>query len=130
MIMKKLFWLSAFLLFASSSVMAQGIHLGVKGGANMTKIDCQGYKDGFQLNYYAGGFLELALSEKFGIQPEVLFSQSSYKTADDFSDVYQDLPDVSKVKLNYLNIPILANIKLSDLFWIQLGPQYSILVNK
>lgn|SRR5699024_6489310 len=129
--MKKLLWISAFLLFATTSAMAQGIHFGLKGGVNMAKIDGQQFKDGFNLSYYGGGFLELALSEKFGIQPEVLFSQSTYETAEGFDDIgFPDIQGDDKIKLNYLNIPILANIKLSDQLWIQLGPQYSILMDQ
>ena len=131
--MKKIFLLSALALLVTASAMAQvGLHLGVKGGANMTKIDGQKFKDGYKLNYHLGGYLELGLSQGFGIQPEVIFSQSSSETADDFSDIYTEFPataDGQKVKLNYLSIPILANIKLSKNFWVQLGPQYSILMN-
>lgn len=132
--MKKIFLFSTILLFSCSAAMAQlGLHLGIKGGANMGKIDGQGFKDSYQLSYHLGGFLELGLSQGFGIQPEVIFSQSTSETADDFTDIYTEFPataDGQKVKLNYLSIPILANLKLSDHFWVQLGPQYSILMNK
>ncbi len=132
--MKKIFLLSVFtLLFAATAMAQAGLHLGIKGGANMTKIEGEKFKDGFDLNYHLGGYLELALSKGFGIQPEVIFSQSTSKTADGFSDIYGDFPNFSdgdKIKLNYLSIPVLANIKLSDALWIQLGPQYSILMNK
>ncbi len=131
--MKKILLFSAVTLLAFSTAMAQvGLHLGIKGGANMTKIEGQGFKEGYKLNYHLGGYLELGLSQGFGIQPEVIFSQSSAQTADEFSDIYDDFPSTSdgqKVKLNYLSIPVLANIKLSDNFWIQVGPQYSILMD-
>ncbi len=131
--MKKILLLSVFTFMLAATAMAQaGLHLGIKGGANMTKIDGKSFKDSYNLNYYAGGYLELALSQHFGIQPEVLFSQTTSKTANDFNDIYEDFPigNGEKVKLNYLNIPILANIKLGKVLWIQAGPQYSILMNK
>jgi len=131
--MKKHLFITAILVVSMLSVQAQELHLGIKGGANLTKIDGKKFKDNFKLNYYAGGFLEVGISEHFGIQPEVLFSQVSSKTESDFSSIYTEfLPTVDnkELKLNYLNIPVLANIKLSDQFWLQLGPQYSILVDK
>lgn len=131
--MKKILLLSALTVFVASTAMAQvGLHLGIKGGANMTKIEGTKFKDGYNLNYHLGGFLELGLSQGFSIQPEVIFSQSTSKTEDDFSDIYTDFPatsDGQKIKLDYLSIPVLANIKLSNVLWVQVGPQYSILMN-
>lgn len=97
----------------------------------MTKIDGERFKDAFDFNYHLGGFIQLDLTRGFGIQPEVIFSQSTSQTGTDFSDIYTDFPhgDGQKIKLNYLNIPVLANIKFNKALWLQLGPQYSILMN-
>jgi hypothetical protein len=130
--MKKLLFLAVIPCLLFSTAMAQpGIHLGVKGGANMTKIKGEQFKDAFNFNYHLGAFLELGLTQKFGIQPELIFSQSTSQTGTRFSDIYNDFPggDDQKVKLNYLNIPVLANIKFSNALWLQLGPQFSILMD-
>jgi hypothetical protein len=61
-------------LFVSSALMAQ-FHIGFKGGTNITKVDGYSFKDKFNYGYHIGGFAEIGLGEKIGIQPEVLFNQ-------------------------------------------------------
>jgi hypothetical protein len=130
--MKKLLFAMTAILLMSPAVMAQpGIHIGIKGGANMTKIDGEQYDEAFHFNYYIGPFLQLNLTKGFGIQPEVLFTQSTSQTGTRFSDIYTSFPDADnkKIKLNYLSIPVMANIHLSNALILQLGPQYSILMD-
>ena len=86
--------------------------LGIKGGVNMTKIDGSSFKDEFKTGYHAGGFIEIGLGGRFGIQPEVLFNQINTRRDTAFSDVFT--PNFGDVKLNYLSIPILLNYKLGN----------------
>ncbi len=118
-------------LFVSSSLMAQ-FHIGFKVGSNITKIDGYAFDDKFNYAYHIGGFAEIGLGEKLGIQPEVLFNQYSSSVDSSFSNIYQDIfsSDQYKVKLNYLSIPVLLNYKLLGNFLsLQAGPQFSILMN-
>jgi len=124
--------LAAALLYSAGLIAQPSLHIGIKGGANMTKIDGEQYSDGFRFNYYLGPFLQLQLTKGFGIQPEVLFTQSSSRTGSQFSDVYDEFGSEfndHEIKLNYLTIPVLANIHLSNALILQLGPQYSILMD-
>ncbi|GAA4312625.1 porin family protein [Compostibacter hankyongensis] len=111
---------------------AQGsVRFGVKAGANLNKLDGKGYKDGFNFNYHLGPYVQLNFSDRFGIQPELIFSQSTAKSGEQFSDIYPDGKDLKNIKLNYLSIPILANIGLGgEHFKLQVGPQYGIAVSK
>ncbi|PWV49554.1 porin family protein [Chitinophaga sp. S165] len=137
--MKKLFLAIAVLsVTAVSTANAQTkfLRFGLKGGANLGKLDGQGYKDGFKLGYHLGGFAQVNLTKVFGVQGELIFSSNSVKTTDDFSQVYNpdNLNDPAnndkKIKLNYLSIPILANISLgSPRVKLQVGPQFSALVS-
>ena len=131
--MKKQF-LALFVAMATFStvVSAQGFHFGVKGGANLVKIDNQAFKDGFKFGYNLGAFAEVNFSKKWGIQPEVLWAQSAYKTADNFSQIYQAQGGISNldVKLNYLQIPLLLSYRPSKLLTFQAGPQFGILINQ
>ena len=77
----------------------------------------------------AGAFAELDVSSKWGVQPEVLFSQTSTQTASDFNDIYEEGINNRNVKLNYLNIPILLSFKPVPLLSLQAGPQFGILMN-
>jgi hypothetical protein len=127
----KLLTLAAAVLF-STAVMAQ-FHIGAKGGANVTKIDGKSFKDQFRYGYHIGGFMEVRLSNKFVLQPEVLFNQYSSTLDSNFKNIYQGVFNASaqtKVKLNYLSIPILLNYKLIGSFLsLQAGPQFSVLMS-
>jgi hypothetical protein len=119
-------------LVFSQAVMAQ-FHIGIKGGANITKVDGVSFKDQFRYGYHIGGFAEIGLGNKFGIQPEVLFNQYSTSLDSNYKSVYQDVfnSGQSSVKLNYLSIPILLNYKLLGNFLsIQAGPQFGVLINQ
>jgi hypothetical protein len=119
-------------LCISQAMMAQ-FHLGAKAGANITKIEGKSFKDEFRYGYHIGGFMEVRLSNKFILQPEVLFNQYSTSVDSNFSHVYDNAFNSSQshVKLNYLSVPILLNYKLIGSFLsLQAGPQFSVLMNK
>ncbi|MCW3463755.1 porin family protein [Chitinophaga nivalis] len=134
--MKKLFFAVAVLLIATAAnVHAQDrlLRFGVKGGANLGKLNGTGFQDGFKLGYHIGGFAQLNLVKGFGVQGEVIFSSTKNKTTDDFKQIFNtnNLEDNGKkITLSYLSIPILANIDLgSPRFKLQVGPQFSALVS-
>ena len=127
----KLSVLLALVLFTQAA-MAQ-FHLGVKGGVNITKVNGQAFRDEFRYGYHFGGFAELGLGGKLGIQPEVLWSQYQTRVDSSFSNVYQNSLKISNykdVKLNYLIIPILLNYKLGSLLSLQAGPQFGVLLDQ
>ena len=125
----KLLSLIAALIF-SQAIMAQ-FHIGGKAGVNIIKIDGKSFNDQFRYGYHAGGFAEIGLGGKIGIQPEVLFNQYTTKVDSNFSHVYQNVFKQGTVKLNYLSIPILLNVKLiGNFFSLQAGPQFSVLMQQ
>ncbi len=130
--MKKIFlFVFAVIVFATFS-RAQGFHLGAKFGANLSKIDGQSFKQSFDLGYQLGGFAEINFNKNIGIQPEVLFSQTNTKVASGFQAIYDSIGHTfigQKVKLNYLNIPVLLRINSGKFLTFLVGPQFSILVN-
>ena len=122
----------AVVLFISQSMMAQ-FHLGIKGGANITKVDGKSFKEEFKYGYHLGGFAEIGLGKKFVLQPEVLFNQYSTTVDSNYDHIYQDVFNPShqrNVKLNYLSIPILLDYKLIGPLYLQAGPQLGILIDQ
>ena len=115
-----------------SNLHAQSIHLGIKGGANVNKLTGQSFTDKFSFGYHIGGFIEIGIGKKLSLQPEVFVSQIKQDTSSQFRAIYNNLLGVapSNIQLSYLNLPILLGYKMSDQFSIQLGPQYSILMNQ
>lgn len=122
--------LIACIIFTQAA-MAQ-FKLGIKAGTNITKIDGTSFRDEFAYGYHAGGFVEIGLGGKLGIQPEVLFNQVKSRVDSNFSNIYQNAVDFNSyrdVKLNYISIPLLLNYKLGNVLSLQAGPQFGILMN-
>lgn len=124
----KILTLAIMLTVASTTVFAQGLKIGIKGGANIHKLDGKSFKDEYAFGYHLGGFADIGITSKFGIQPEVLFSQVNIDTSNNFSSVYK-FDKLSQVKLSYLQIPILLNYNPNKFVSLQLGPQFSVLMD-
>ncbi|MEO5892501.1 MAG: porin family protein [Ferruginibacter sp.] len=125
----KLVTLALSMLFFSAAH-SQSFHLGIKGGANISKISGMSFKDEFGYGYHLGGFAEIGLSKKFSIQPEVLFNQYKQDTSSRFKDIYDLGANRSNIKLNYLSIPVLLNYNASNFLSFQAGPRFGILMNQ
>ena len=115
-----------------SNLHAQSIHLGIKGGASVNKLTGQSFKDKFSFGYHFGGFIEIGIGKKLSLQPEVFVSQIKQDTSSQFRAIYNTVLGVapSNIQLSYLNLPILLGYRVTDQFSIQLGPQYSMLMNQ
>jgi hypothetical protein len=103
--------------------------IGARGGVNVNKISGKSYKEGFNFNFQAGIFLQFNFSDRFGLQPEVNFVQTSSEFTNDANDIYYDLfqgGSQKKSKLNFLEVPLLLNINVgeSKRVKLQIGPAY------
>lgn len=128
--MKKfLLSLFVFLLIGSTGAFAQSFKFGIKAGTDIKKLSGKSFDVQFSYGYHVGAFAEIGLSSKFGIQPEVYFSQVNIDTSSKFSDLY-DFKKVSNIHLKYINIPILLSYKPNKFVSLQAGPQYGILMDK
>ena len=108
---------------------------GFKGGLNLNKIEGESFKNEFNYNYFLGGFMQINITRKFGIQPELNFVQTSAEQSDDITVIYDDLflgGNQKKAKLDYLKFAGLLNIDLgpSQRVKLQLGPQWGMLMNE
>ena len=111
--------LFVFVLIGWSTALAQGLHLGIKAGTDLSEVTGYSIQSGLKGGFMAGAFAEINLAI-LGIQPEVLYSQINAQGANNQS-----------IKLQYLNIPILLNINLPiPILSLQVGPQFSTLMNK
>jgi hypothetical protein len=127
--MKTKFFAITILLFAFSRGYSQSLHLGIKLGANINKLDGQPFSNEFTLGYHVGGFAEIGLGSKLSVQPEVLFNQINADTAYTFNSVFK-FNNVNNIQLKYLTIPIMAGYKLSNMVEFQAGPQFGILIDQ
>lgn len=132
--MKKLI-VMASLLGALFSANAQEVVFGAKAGLNLATLSGDvpeaGYKAGANLGFIA----EIKVSEKFSVQPELLYSMqgSSFKMNDFFYDEESDMGFDAKVdgliKLGYINIPVLAKYYVTPKFSVLAGPQLGVLLS-
>jgi hypothetical protein len=124
--MKKIILL-VVMVFAFGFVNAQdkeNMSFGVKGGLNVSSItnaDQDGVNSKSLIGFHAGFFGEFMISDKFAIQPEVLYSTQGVKL--DFEG------DKGDLKLDYINIPVMAKYYVADTFSLELGPQIGFLVS-
>lgn len=131
--MKKVLLAVFAVTMITASLQAQGIRLGAKVGANLNKVSGQSFNDGFDLAYHVGGFLEIDFNKKWGIQPEVLWSQTATKRTS-FNTIYASevnpFNNQEKIKLDYLSIPVLFRYNVGGILTLNLGPQFGILLNQ
>jgi Outer membrane protein beta-barrel domain len=129
--MKKIIIVVAAFFVIISQINAQNFKAGIKVGTNVNKITGKSFKEQFTYGYHAGAFTEIKLSNKFYLQPEVIFNQINADTSSDFKKLYNvTASTVSGIKLNYLSIPILLQLKINKFISINAGPQFGILINQ
>ncbi|HMH34451.1 MAG TPA: porin family protein [Puia sp.] len=125
--------LSLFLVVMTvMSSYAQGFHIGIKGGANVNKIEGRSFNDQFNYGFSLGGFAELNFTKKWGIQPELLWNQSKTTTSSQFGDIYNSIGSIPNrdVTLNYLSIPLLLTYRPIPILSLVAGPQFGILMDQ
>lgn len=132
--MKKII-LAIAILTATSSMSAQSddsrdnLQIGVKAGLNYSNVyDTQGdeFKADGRIGAVLGGFASIPIGRFIGIQPEFLFSQKGFQgTGNVLGSPYS-----FKRTTNYIDIPILFQLKPSEQITLLLGPQYSFLIKQ
>jgi opacity protein-like surface antigen len=125
--MKKIL-LSAVVLLSTISF-AQDVKFGAKVGLNISNLSGDVEDTKSLIGAHLGGFAEISISEKFAIQPELLFSIQGAKSEYSESDIDYSYSEETKTKLNYLNVPLLAKYYVADKFALLAGPQFGILMS-
>ncbi len=86
---------------------AQDKKFGVKAGYQSTNFTGDVTGNDPNGGFYLGGLVDFSVSEKFHVQPELMYSIEGAKDA----------------KLNYLRIPIMAKFYVMDGLSLQAGPE-------
>jgi hypothetical protein len=119
--MKKILSLFAFVGLMTLGAQAQGISGGVKLGMNLANqtVSAEGFtvSPSFRTSIHFGGYLTAMLSEKFGVQPELLYSGQGYKQ------------NGGTMKVNYITVPVLARLNFTEVVSMHLGPQIGFLMS-
>ncbi|AXY74944.1 PorT family protein [Paraflavitalea soli] len=117
--MKKIFLM---VLCAASFLAGQAqVKLGVKSGFNLANISGDVSNNDMKLSFHVGGFANIPLVDRFSLQPEFVFSRQGAK--------FDDEGDDTKLRLNYLNVPVLGQYNDPSGFYAETGPQFGFLIN-
>lgn len=121
--------LSAIAVITFGFVNAQDIKYGVKGGLNFAVLSGDVDDASGKIGVHAGGFAEFKISDKFFIQPELLFSTQGAKE----NGLLEQEGDFYAVEMNYklayINVPVMAKYYVTKKFNLEAGPQIGFLVN-
>ena len=110
------------MLSVALTVNAQDVKFGAKAGINFSNIYGDDVEDNeVRTSFHIGAVAEIKISEKFSIQPEVLYSAQGVTNDQDNVDV--------TLKLDYLNIPVMAKYYVAKGFSLEAGPQLGFLLS-
>lgn len=123
--MKKII-LTVAAVFAFGFANAQETKFGVKGGLNVANLTGDEDEDNSsKVGFHLGGFVEIKVSDKFSVQPELLFSTQGTK----FEETVLGTLVEYKTNLSYLNIPVMAKYYVAEGFSLEAGPQIGFLTS-
>jgi opacity protein-like surface antigen len=107
------------------------VRFGIKGGGNASQFSEQQLNAKNQkIGFNAGVFVNIPLSQKFALQPEVLYNQMGAKSVLSDTEITTGSTTVRtkqdfKTTLNYISVPVMLQMKPADNFYIEAGPEVS-----
>jgi hypothetical protein len=109
--------ISALLVMLIKGAFAQHVEYGIKGGVNFANIndDAADKNADTKTGFHLGGLAHIHLTRAFAVQPEIVYSTQGAEYGN------------TKLKLNYINVPVLAQYMFANGFRLQTGPQLGIL---
>jgi len=124
-----LVFLSLFICAASTSVKAQKTNsqtFGIKGGINFSNLYVKDASDNKMLTgFNLGLFAKLPVSSTFAIQPELYFTTKGAQTTYNSTFINGSV----QYNFNYLEVPLLFVVNISDNFNLHAGPYVSYMLN-
>ncbi|MBC2845101.1 porin family protein [Winogradskyella flava] len=119
--MKKLFLVTVIAVLGLSNVNAQDIKIGAKAGLNYAFITGDNANDLDPItNFHFGVMSEIKLSDKFSLQPELIYSGQGADT---------NTASEGSISLNYLNIPLIGKYYVTKRLSLEAGPQIGVLLS-
>lgn len=134
--MKKIV-LAIMIAAAAITANAQSLRFGVKGGLNCSKetknevVKQYISKDmSFRTGFHVGGVVNYALSSRWELEADFLYSMQGYKDKIDVMTEQSLSNEDYTVTSHYLNLPIAVKFFPVGRFYIECGPQWGYLLSK
>lgn len=117
--MKKLSMAILCILGFNQIIVAQEVDVkfGAKAGLNLAKITGDVGPGKMKTDFHIGGMAEIKISDKFAVQPELLYSGQG----GNFSD--------GNLSLSYLALPVMGKFAITENFSVEAGPQFGLLLS-
>jgi len=146
--MKKTFFILSLALlgFAAVPASAQNISIGIKGGYNSATWEgnavqslnslvtlSEGYAStAARSGFHVGGYVRIPVSPVFSIEPGAYYSQKGMQITGQFSSEQLDFLNMRATitnKADYIDVPLLAKVFVTEGLHFYAGPQVSFLVS-
>ncbi|TYP98830.1 outer membrane protein with beta-barrel domain [Tenacibaculum adriaticum] len=130
--MKKLLLSIAMVAFGLTAN-AQEVKFGAKAGLNIANVSGDVENNDARTSFHVGGVAEIKISDKFSLQPELVYSAQGLtseleETFDDGTNVVTIKAD-GTLKLDYLNVPVIAKYYVAEGLSLEAGPQIGFLLS-
>ncbi len=111
--------MTLFALLVTGTAFSQ-VFYGLKGGINLADFTNMRGTSDWKTSFYAGGFLEYRASD-FGVSPELIYSRQGFQAV--------ERGDKMRVRVNYLNLPVVIKLYVVEGFSFDLGTQVGYVLN-
>ena len=105
------------MVLAVSSYAQRGADFGLKAGVNIATLKQSNVSYDSRIGLHLGGLAHIHLAPQWALQPEIQYSQEGAEVND------------VKIKLDYVNIPLMLQYMFNNGFRIEAGPQLGLMIN-
>lgn len=115
--------ISSLMFSQTKELLSSIITYGVKGGLNISLL-----KGKSEEGLYGGIFLNVPVSSKINIQPEILYNRISAEGIGTSLNSNEDFDSSKKLSLGYISTLIMIKYYIFPVFYFEAGPQISFLL--
>lgn len=114
--------LFSFFMIVSVALNAQRFHGGILAGINASQVDGDSWAGYYKTGLLLGAFVNTDLTQDWGGQLEIKFAGKGAAT-------HPKSPILQKIRLNYIDVPVLAYYKPIEVLKIEGGLSFNYLYN-
>lgn len=127
--MKKILLTTIAMLVLNYANAQTEISYGAKAGLNLSNLNGIDEDVSTRTSFHLGGFAEIAITEEFSFQPELIYSSQGAKSEVSLDSEFGTIRGTTVFKLDYLNLPLLGKYYVTENFSLLGGPQIGFLLS-